>query len=65
MPDRFRKKRGSKPKGVSQRNRALQWLLANATHGTFYFADDDNTYDIAIFEQVSRHFFPAILCQGN
>ena len=52
MPEQYRKKRGAKPKGVAQRNRGLQWLRANATTGVFYFADDDNTYDVSIFEEV-------------
>lgn len=52
MPESYRKKRGSKPRGVSNRNRGLQWLRANATTGVFYFADDDNTYDISLFEEV-------------
>ncbi|KAK3913684.1 Galactosylgalactosylxylosylprotein 3-beta-glucuronosyltransferase P [Frankliniella fusca] len=52
MPEQYKKKRGAKPKGVAQRNRALQWLRANATAGVFYFADDDNTYDVAIFDEV-------------
>lgn len=53
MPDEFAKSKKAKPRGVSNRNRALQWLRANATEGVFYFADDDNTYDVNIFEQVN------------
>ena len=53
MPDQYKKAKGAKPRGVSNRNRGLQWLRENATDGVFYFADDDNTYDINIFEQVS------------
>ncbi|XP_075219660.1 glucuronyltransferase P isoform X2 [Lycorma delicatula] len=52
MPESFKNKRGSKPRGVSNRNRGLQWLRANATDGVFYFADDDNTYDIALFNEM-------------
>lgn len=52
MPDEYRKSKKAKPRGVSNRNRALLWLRENATDGVFYFADDDNTYDINIFEQV-------------
>ena len=53
MPESFKKKKGAKPRGVSNRNRGLEWLRANATSGVFYFADDDNTYDIQLFEEVS------------
>ncbi|XP_034242821.1 galactosylgalactosylxylosylprotein 3-beta-glucuronosyltransferase P [Thrips palmi] len=52
MPEQYRKKKGPKPKGVAQRNRGLQWLRANAREGVFYFADDDNTYDVSIFEEI-------------
>ena len=45
-----------KPRGVLQRNRALQWLHDNqipgSKTGVVYFADDDNTYDIHLFEEV-------------
>lgn len=60
MPESFKKKRGSKPRGVSNRNRGLQWLRANATEGVFYFADDDNTYDIALFNEVNIYFLISI-----
>ncbi|XP_046683733.1 galactosylgalactosylxylosylprotein 3-beta-glucuronosyltransferase P-like [Homalodisca vitripennis] len=52
MPDIYKNKTGSKPRGVSNRNRGLKWLRANATKGVFYFADDDNTYDIALFQEM-------------
>ncbi|XP_039298377.1 galactosylgalactosylxylosylprotein 3-beta-glucuronosyltransferase P isoform X2 [Nilaparvata lugens] len=52
MPESYKKKKGSKPRGVSNRNKGLQWLRANATDGVFYFADDDNTYDIALFSEM-------------
>lgn len=51
MPDRF-KKRVVKPRGVSNRNRGLAWIRKNASDGVFYFADDDNTYDLEIFDQM-------------
>lgn len=53
MPNKYKKK-VVKPRGVSNRNRGLQWIRKNATEGVFYFADDDNTYDLEIFEQM-RH----------
>lgn len=51
MPNRY-KKRVVKPRGVSNRNRGLAWIRKNATDGVFYFADDDNTYDLEIFDQM-------------
>jgi beta-1,3-glucuronyltransferase len=59
MPEPFKKKKGAKPRGVSNRNRGLEWLRANAKSGVFYFADDDNTYDIQLFEEVKHN------CVGN
>lgn len=52
MPEIYKNRKGAKPRGVSNRNRGLEWLKANATTGVFYFADDDNTYDLQIFEEV-------------
>lgn len=46
-----------KPRGVEQRNVAIDWLMDN-THkeeipsGVVYFADDDNTYSLKLFEEV-------------
>jgi len=51
MPAKYRKNK-VKPRGVSNRNRGLDWIRANATDGVLYFADDDNTYDLDIFEEV-------------
>lgn len=52
MPEKYKFRNGAKPRGVSNRNRGLQWIRANATKGVLYFADDDNTYDIALFDEV-------------
>lgn len=52
MPEKYKASKGSKPRGVSNRNKGLEWLRANTTTGVFYFADDDNTYDIDVFEEV-------------
>ena len=45
-----------KPRGVVQRNLGIQWLRENIdphrTSGVIYFADDDNTYDSKIFDEV-------------
>lgn len=56
MPAKYRKLK-VKPRGVSNRNRGLQWIRANATEGVLYFADDDNTYNLQIFEQVRSRIF--------
>lgn len=55
MPEQYKLTKRAKPRGVSNRNRGLDYLRANATEGVLYFADDDNTYDISIFEQVHTH----------
>ncbi|RWS04304.1 glucuronosyltransferase sqv-8-like protein [Dinothrombium tinctorium] len=43
-------------RGVSNRLRALKWIRENLMNGSkegvIYFADDDNTYDIRIFEEM-------------
>ncbi|KAK2160126.1 hypothetical protein NP493_1667g00012 [Ridgeia piscesae] len=45
-----------KPRGVLQRNLGLEWLRehlhADTANGVVYFADDDNTYDIQLFEEM-------------
>ncbi|GJQ67002.1 GlcAT-P [Trypoxylus dichotomus] len=53
MPEEYKKKKkGPKPRGVSNRNKGLAWVRANATTGVLYFADDDNTYDLEIFNEM-------------
>ena len=51
-----------KPRGVLQRNAGLSWLRDNfdpdRQKGVAYFADDDNTYDLQIFEEVT----PQLMC---
>ena len=46
----------SKPRGVLQRNLGLKWIRENLNphinKGTVYFVDDDNTYDLELFEEV-------------
>lgn len=45
-----------KARGVEQRNLGLKWIRQNFQSdmkGVVYFGDDDNTYDLRIFEQVS------------
>lgn len=44
----------SKPRGVFQRNLAIQWLREHAKNhdGVVYFADDDNTYALDLFDEI-------------
>ena len=48
-----------KPRGVLQRNEALSWLRIHTSPdeqpGVVYFADDDNTYSLKLFEEVSHY----------
>ena len=53
MPSKYLKVK-NKPRGVANRMAGLTWVRKNAREGVLYFADDDNTYDIRIFEQVIR-----------
>ncbi|XP_046382457.1 galactosylgalactosylxylosylprotein 3-beta-glucuronosyltransferase I [Ischnura elegans] len=41
-----------KPRGVLQRNAALRWIRDNVESGVLYFADDDNTYSLEVFEEM-------------
>ncbi|XP_045172223.1 galactosylgalactosylxylosylprotein 3-beta-glucuronosyltransferase 3-like [Mercenaria mercenaria] len=42
-----------KPRGVYQRNAALDWIRKQPSNtGVVYFADDDNTYDLQLFEEM-------------
>lgn len=59
-----------KPRGVLQRNAGIQWIKdhfdPNHQRGVVYFADDDNTYDLQIFEEVNLlnvlQYFSLISC---
>lgn len=47
------------PRGTMQRNLALRWLREtfprnSSQPGVVYFADDDNTYSLELFEEVPR-----------
>lgn len=52
--------KASKQKGVDQRNLAMDWIRSRCgdckgrgtCEGVVYFMDDDNTYDIRLFEKV-------------
>ena len=44
-----------KPKGVSGRNAGVKWILDHEwklSPGVIYFGDDDNTYDLSLFEEI-------------
>ena len=56
MPDVYRQTKDEYhlPKGVSNRNKGLHWILKHAIDdAVVYFADDDNTYDLRLFSEVS------------
>lgn len=43
------------PRGVAQRNAALAWIrtqLMDVKKGAVYFGDDDNTYDLRLFDEI-------------
>jgi len=43
------------PRGVSQRNKGLEWIRNNvdpSTDGILYFMDDDNTYSLELFDEI-------------
>ena len=43
----------NKPRGVSARRAAIDWLQKNAeANSVLYFLDDDNTIDARLFEQI-------------
>ena len=50
------KQGGGGHRGVDQRNIGLKWIRDNVNklEGVVYFGDDDNTYDIRLFEEVYR-----------
>ena len=55
MPDIYRQTKDEYhlPKGVSNRNKGLEWILKfGVDDAVVYFADDDNTYDLRLFNEV-------------
>lgn len=45
------------PRGVAGRNAAVEWLLQHTSaksKNILYFADDDNSYDLRLFEDIRR-----------
>ena len=51
MPAHFRKHKPP-PRGVSNRRAAIQWIRSNVQSGVLYFGDDDNTYDLRLFDEI-------------
>ena len=46
-----------KPRGVASRRAGLDWVRKNhdsSKDGVIYFADDDNTYDLKLFEELRK-----------
>ena len=54
MPTKYKNGKGAKPRGVANRNLGLEWAIENVDEGVVYFADDDNAYDIRLFDEVWR-----------
>lgn len=62
-----------KPRGVEQRNEGLRWLREDRRaqpggdnqQGVVYFADDDNTYSLQIFEEVGLNIFLFMSLSGG
>jgi galactosylgalactosylxylosylprotein 3-beta-glucuronosyltransferase 3 len=48
----------SKPRGVEQRNTALDWIRKKIRHekghAIAYFMDDDNSYSVELFQEMSK-----------
>lgn len=49
----------SKPRGVAQRNQALNWIRNNVKYtpesrSAIYFMDDDNTYSTQLFDEMKK-----------
>ena len=56
MPEKFNKKTlGAKPRGVSNRLAGLQWIADfGDPNGVIFFLDDDNTFDIRLFDEIRK-----------
>jgi len=55
MPKMYLKEK-YKPRGVASRRAGMEWILKNhdqsKNDGIIYFADDDNTYDLKLFDEI-------------
>lgn len=53
-----KEERWTKHRGIEQRNAGLQWLRDNLElgrdKGIVYFMDDDNTYSVKLFHEISK-----------
>lgn len=55
MPYAYRAEASHKtvPRGVSNRRAALNWIKNNKIReGVLYFGDDDNTFDLRLFNEI-------------
>lgn len=52
MPDIYRG-RPAIPRGVANRRAAINWIRKNGKKpGVMYFGDDDNTFDLKLFDEI-------------
>ena len=51
MPEQYAEQK-VKPKGVAARMTGLHWVLRHGDGGVLYFMDDDNSYDLRLFQEV-------------
>ena len=54
MPEMY-KAESFTPRGISSRNAGLKWIIDHdmmLPPGIVYFGDDDNTYDLSLFEEI-------------
>ena len=62
--EKLRKRGGNR--GSEQRNVAIDWLRENykvgQIQGVVYFGDDDNSYDVRLFEEVCKFIVQLVLC---
>lgn len=53
MPEHYRTIKGPAPRGVANRRAALTWIRNNnKRNGVLYFGDDDNTFDLRLFNEI-------------